>query len=239
MTKTLVWSIFLVLFLAACSTTTQPPVTTSAATPTPSPTPTPAQTSPSVQELAEIENYRATRFYPDRFVVVKDIPVRLYVTRFHLEHVNLFTIEPFVKSDSFFFPPGTLGTIEFTPNQAGEFRIVNEGHDFQATLVVASSADEAKSQLTKTGVQEFSLIHDFTNSRLAPARIVVQKGVPVRVYNTGLGGDDKVSIAPFYVPTATNVEPRKITVFEFTPTMVGEFPIGYEKYKLSGTFVVE
>jgi plastocyanin domain-containing protein len=170
--------------------------------------------------------------------VVQGIPVRLYVTRLHREHINSFSIEPFVRSTAF-FPPGTIGVIEFTPDRTGEFVMLNEGHGYRAALSVASSIGEASARSTSTGVQEFALVHDFSGGRLAPQRLVVQRGVPVRIYNTGLGGEDKVSISPFYLPTAANVMQGRITTFEFTPTMAGEFPISYEKGKLSGTLVVE
>jgi len=194
--------------------------------------------APSVQELAEIENYAASRFYPDRFVVVKGIPFRLYITRLHMEHVNRFTIEPFVRSTAF-FRPGTLGFIEFTPELAGEFRMRNDGHGYEAAFSVVDSAGEARVRSIRGGVQELSLIHDFSNLQVVPKRLVVQQGVPVRIYNTALGGQDKVTIAPFYLPTAVNVEQGKITVFEFTPTLTGNFPITYERAALSGTLVVE
>ena len=45
-----------------------------------------------IQEVSIIENYAANRFFPQNIVVLKDIPVRLYLTRLHREHVNRFTI---------------------------------------------------------------------------------------------------------------------------------------------------
>jgi hypothetical protein len=188
--------------------------------------------------VAEIENYAANRFYPDSFVVVQGVQVRLHITRLHQEHVNRFSIEPFVRSTAF-VPPGTRGFIEFVPQQTGEFRIRNEGHGYEASLSVVGSTEELGARWTSRGLQEFSLIHDFNKSQLAPQRLVVQQGVPLKVYNTGLGGQDKVSVPPFYLPASTNVEPVKITVFEFTPAMAGEFPIIYERHKISGTLVVQ
>lgn len=224
-----------------------PTAPASAATPTLAPAPTPPALVPAplstvtllaFQELGEIENYAASRFYPDRFVVLKGIPVRLHITRLHSEHVNRFSIEPFVRSTAF-FRPGTIGVIEFTPDRTGEFRMRNEGHGYEASFTVVDSVQEARARSIEKGLQEFSLIHDFTSSSLSPRRFVVQQGVPVRIYNTGLGGEDRVSIAPFYLPTTTNVQAGKITVFEFTPQMAGEFPITYERSKITGTLVVE
>ncbi|MBI2935469.1 MAG: hypothetical protein HYY31_01450 [Chloroflexi bacterium] len=222
-------------------TPTAPPSTPSGVSPagTPiAPLASERETASLVQELAEIENYAASRFYPDRFVIVVGVLVRLYITRLHREHINRFTIEPFVKSTAF-FAPGTLGVLEFTPDRTGEFRVRNEGHGYEASLSVVANIGEARARLASMETQEFALVHDFAQSQLAPRKLVVQRGVPVRIYNTGLGGQDKVSIPPFYVSTAPNVQQGKITVIEFTPTTAGEFPISYEQHKLSGTLVVE
>ena len=82
-------------------------------TPTPTPeaeaveiTPKPEATrlEPAVQEFAIIENYAATRFYPREIVVLKGIPVKLYLTRLHREHVNKFTISPFYSSSAVILP---------------------------------------------------------------------------------------------------------------------------------------
>ena len=77
--------------------TTRSPIPGPIDTPTPvparapSPTPMPSTAAlPAVQEIATIENYAASRFFPGRVVVVKDIPVDLYMTRLHREHVNRF-----------------------------------------------------------------------------------------------------------------------------------------------------
>lgn len=191
-----------------------------------------------LQELAEIENYTASRFYPARFVALKDLPVRLYITRLHREHVNAFSIAPFVSSTAF-VPPGTLGSLDFTPTQSGQFRMVNEGHGFQAEFIVVNSAEEARAERVRLGMQELALIHDFQGGRAIPDRMVVQQGVPVRIYTIGLGGRDRVSIPPFYAPAAVNVQPGQITSIEFTPTQVGEFTVQYERGRLSATVVVE
>ena len=88
-----------------------------------------------VQEIGLIENFAATQFFPKWMVVVKDLPVRIYLTRLHREHVNIFTIEPFYSSSEVILP-GEIGTIEFLPDRVGEFSIRNVGHNFEATLVV-------------------------------------------------------------------------------------------------------
>ena len=43
---------------------------------------------PAAQELAIVENYAATAFFPGRFVVRKGQPVRIYFSRLHREHIN-------------------------------------------------------------------------------------------------------------------------------------------------------
>ena len=96
-----------------------------------------------VQDVAIIENYAATRFFPRNIVVLKDIPVRLYLTRLHREHVNKFAIEPFYRSSDVILP-GEIGVIEFTPYQVGEFKIHNIGHNFDAALVVVETEEERK-----------------------------------------------------------------------------------------------
>ena len=81
----------------------------------------------NVQEIGIIENYAATRFFPKWMVVLKDVPVRMYLTRLHREHINRFTIDPFYDSSEVILP-GEIGVIEFVPDQVGEFKIRNVGH---------------------------------------------------------------------------------------------------------------
>ena len=152
-----------------------------------------------MQEIATIEDYAATRFSPNRVVVIKDVPLKLYMTRLHSEHVNQFTIEPFLDSRDF-FKPGTMGVIEFTPNQSGEFKMHNVGHRYDGDFIVVDTVDEARSLVIERCVQEFSLIHDLKGGRVSPSKIVVQRDIPIRIYNTSLTGEDRVSIRPFYTP---------------------------------------
>ena len=112
-----------------------PTPTTEAAPTVDTPTPVPSET---LQEFAIIENYAATRFFPKTIEVVKDVPVKLYPTKLHREHVNQFAIEPFYRSNNVILP-GEIGLIEFVPDQVGEFKIRNVGHGFEATLVVVET----------------------------------------------------------------------------------------------------
>ena len=116
------------------------PAATPDATVMAAPTPTAGATVavPSIQEIGIIENYAATQFYPQNMVVLKDIPVIMYLTRLHREHVNRFTISPFYSSSAVILP-GEIGVIEFVPDQIGEFKIRNVGHDFEATLIVVET----------------------------------------------------------------------------------------------------
>ena len=239
--------------------TPTPPVTSLPSTPVPIPTatvvvssptavetvgPPPTPTSPQgvgptteAQEIATIENYGANRFYPDTVVVVKDVKVTLYVTRLHREHVNQFSIEPFLASTAF-FPPGTMGVERFRPDRAGEFKMRNIGHEYEGNFIVADTVEDARRIISEMGVQELSLIHDLEGGVLSPSRIVVQKGLLVRVYNTTLRGEDRVSIEALYSPEGNNIAGGKITTFEFLPDVAGGFTIRYDKGAATGTLVV-
>ena len=192
----------------------------------------------AVQEFAIIENYAATRFYPREIVVLRGIPVRLYLTRLHREHVNRFTISPFFSSSRVILP-GEIGLIEFLPDDLGEFKIRNVGHGFEATLVVVESKEEARQHFVDKGVQMFALIQSVNDARIFPEETFVVKDVPVKVFNISLTADHKVSIAPFYVADDINVIRREITSFDFTPDSTGEFTIRNEGQAFVGTLIVE
>ena len=163
------------------------------------------------------------------------------MTRLHTEHINEFSIWPFLRNESFgYIEPGAIGEVEFTPDRFGEkFRISNEGHGFTGSFIVVDSVDKARSRIVEWNIQEFSLIHDLEGGCVYPSRVVVQKGIPVKVYNTSLKGDDRVSIEPFYTPVGVNVKGRQVTTFEFTPDAAGQFTIRYDNHDFVGTLVVE
>ena len=206
------------------------------------PTPTPINEAgvaqPAAQEFAIIENYAATRFFPKTIVVIKEIPVKLYLTRLHQEHINRFTISPFYGSSREILP-GEIGVIEFLPDQIGEFKIRNVGHGFEATLVVVETIEDVKRHMVEKGVKMFALIHTADASRVLPQKSLVVKDLPVRFFNIGLTAEAPASILPFYVPEDINVRPGEIISFDFTPDATGEFDIQNERRVITGTLVVE
>ena len=214
------------------------------ATPVPTARPTPKATPetigerPDAQEIGIIENYAATRFFPRWLVVVKDMPVRLYLTRLHREHVNKFTIAPFFSSSDVILP-GEVGVIEFLPDQVGEFKIRNVGHNFEATLVVVETKEEARRRIVERGVQMYSFIHSLDDFRIFRDRLVVQKGIPVRLHNISLTAEHRVSFEPFHIPEDINVKPKEISIVEFTPDRTGEFTILHEIHGITGQLIVE
>ena len=217
------------------------PTIIAAAGPTVSSTPTspPIISPPSAtQEVATIEDYVASQFFPATVIVVKDLPVDLLMTRLHSEHVNEFSIEPFVFRRPL-TPPGFVGKVQFTPDQSGQFKMRNIGHFFEGDFIVAESVEDAKALIAERGIQEFSLIHNIEAGWIMSDRIVVQKDIPVKVYNTSLDGDGRVSIDPFYTSEGVNVREGKITIFEFIPDVAGEFGIRNGEDVVIGTLVVE
>ena len=185
-----------------------------------------------------IENYAATRFWPRNIVVIKDIPVRIYLTRLHREHVNRFTIEPFFSSSEVILP-GEVGIIEFLPNQTGEFKISNVGHNFDADLIVVETQPEANEYVANRGVQMYALIHDVDRFRMFPETIVVRKDIPVTIHNISLIAEHQVSVAPYEMGDQINVLPGEVTRFEFTPDAAGEFTILHKIHGFTGMLIVE
>ena len=201
-----------------------------------SPTPPPEDLEKfSGQEVAVIEV--GNRFWPDPLVVVKGIPSKLYLSRTHAEHINSFVIASEYFTDVIL--PGQIGEMEFMLDEAGEFKIVNAGHGWEGDLVAVETAEEAKKFRKEKGIQEFALLHSLDEFRIVPDRLVVQKGVPVKIYNIAMKFEHRVSIEPFYVPEDINVKQRFNTTIEFTPDKTGEFTILHEIHGIMGTLVVE
>ena len=167
-----------------------------------------------------------------------DIPVKLYLTRLHQEHVNQFTITPFYSSSRVILP-GEVGVIRFVPNRLGVFKIRNVGHDFEATLVVVETVEEQVQRMVDKGVKMFALIHSVDDSRVFPDRSLVVKDLPVKVFNISLSAQHTVSVPPFYSPDDANVKPGEIISFDFTPDSTGEFTIQNETYGFTSILVVE
>ena len=134
--------------------------------------------------------------------------------------------------------PGEIGIIEFLPDQTGEFKIRNVGHDFEATLVVVETVEEKNRYIAERGRQMYALIHSVDEFRIFPDRLEVQAGIPVTIHNIGIIGEHKVSFKPFHEPEDLNVRPREITSISFTPETPGEFEIRHEIHGFTGTLVV-
>ena len=228
---------------------------TAVSTPSPTPLPTggpkptttrrPEATSPpsesplpELQEVATIENYSMGEFYPPTLVVIEDVPLVLHITRLFREHVNQFQIRPFLQSTNF-FPPGTIGVERFTPDESGEFVMLNLGHGHQGRFIVVDSVEDARSYRADAGLQEFAPIHDLDSGTMIPGTIVVQRGIPLKLYHYSLSGTDKVSIEPFYTAEEDNIGSGSVKPMEFTPDVIGEFVIRYENHDATGTLIVE
>ena len=192
----------------------------------------------NVQEIGIIENYAATRFFPKWMVVLKDVPVRMYLTRLHREHINRFTTDPFYDSSEVILP-GEIGVIEFVPEQVGEFKIRNVGHKFDATLVVVETVEEANRLKLERGRQMVALIHSVDDFRIFPDKLVLVEGLPARIHNISLVAEHQVSFGPFYKADESNTRPREINFVEFTPDQIGEFTIFHEIHGIEGTLAVE
>ncbi len=213
------------------------PASTATSTETPSPPVPETPSGGSMQELALLENYAATSFFPDTIFVRRGVPVRLYFTRLHSEHVNQFAIEPFFSTSDVVLP-GEVATFEFLPDVAGEFKIRNVGHGFEATLVVVENEQEEASMRAEEGIQEFALIYNNGPPRVIPEEITVEKDIPVKVYNLAIDEQHRISVPPFYSPSAANVEPMEITTFEFTPNETGTYEILDEISGFLATLIV-
>ena len=163
----------------------------------------------------------------------------MYLTRLHREHVNRFSIQPFYESSAVILP-GEIGIIEFLPDQIGEFKIRNVGHNFEATLVVVETEEEAQRLIADRGRQMYALIHSVDEFKIFPDSLTVQKDVPVTIHNISLIAEHRVSIEPLYnAAEDLNVRPGEISRFEFTPDIAGEFTIEHELHGFTGRLMVE
>jgi len=220
------------------------------ATPGPTSTPVPTMESmeesmagmspelPEIQEIGLIENYAANRYFPRNIVVLKDIPVRIYITRLHREHINKFTIAPFYSSSEVILP-GEVGVIEFIPDQAGEFKISNVGHGNEADLIVVETQEEARKYIEGRGEQMYALIHSVDDSRMYPETVAVRSGTPVTILNINLIDQHQVSIESFLSPEGLNVKPGEVSMFEFTPETRGAYTIRHELHGFTGELIVK
>ena len=192
---------------------------------------------PEVQEIGLIENYAANQYFPRNIVVLKNIPVRIFLTRLHREHINKFTIDPFYSSSEVILP-GEVGVIEFVPDKVGEFKISNVGHGNQADLIVVETQQEAREYIKGRGEQMYALIHSVDDFRMYPETLVVQSGIPVTILNISLIDQHQVSIESFLSPEDLNVKPGEVSRFEFTPEGHGEYTIRHELHGFTGVLIV-
>ena len=203
----------------------------------PAPAEQAAPEPPPVQELVLLENFAATSFFPDPIVVRKGAPVRLYFARLHREHINQFAIEPFFSTSEVVLP-GEIAVFEFLADTAGTFAIANLGHSFSSELVVVDDAEAVTAERTQAGVQKLALIYRVENGAILPQRVVVERGLPVRIYNLGIEFEYRVSVPPFYTATTVNVGPGEISTFEFTPDQAGTFVMRDALHGLEATLIV-
>lgn len=198
---------------------------------------TPAE---SVQEYALIQRLY-DRYFPDPLIVTQGIPVRLYMTTIAREHVNKVSIGPFV-SETDLILPGKITLVKFTPQEAGEFEILNLGHGFTGKLIVAESEAAAKQLRAAQAVQQVALIHSLPDGQTFPGTIVVELGPVVQIANTALSEQHWVSLAPWVdAPDSTesgNVKLGEITLFEFAPEQSGEFDIHHTIHGFAGKLIV-
>lgn len=94
-----------------------------------------SETPSGIQEFNLVQTVYPGKFEPSVITATKGIPVRIYISTTQREHINRVSILPWVESSSV-VAPGSPITIEFTPDQVGEFTIRNIGHGFEATLIV-------------------------------------------------------------------------------------------------------
>lgn len=236
-----------VIVTATPGPTAPPIIHTVVVTATPEPTRTPPSNMgsmpgmspelPEIQEIGLIENYAANRYFPRNIVVLKDIPVRIFLTRLHREHINKFTIAPFYSSSEVILP-GEVGVIEFIPDEVGEFKISNVGHGNKADLIVVETQEEARAYIEGRGKQMYALIHSVDDFRMYPETLSVLSGVPLTILNISLIDQHQVSIESFLRPEDVNVKPGEVSRFEFTPEELGEYTIRHELHGFTGELIV-
>jgi heme/copper-type cytochrome/quinol oxidase subunit 2 len=190
-----------------------------------------------MQEFALLENYAATSFFPGTLVVLQNMPVRIYFSRLHREHVNRFSIQPFLESTDVILP-GEVAVFEFVADRVGVFPIRNEGHGFEATLIVVTDEEAAVAAWSELGAQQLALIFRLEDERVFPPEVQLFEGIPARVFNLALGAEHRVSVPPFYVAQQPNVGPGEISTFDFTPDREGSFVIEDELHGLAATLTV-
>ena len=84
--------------------------------------------------FALIHTGDASRVLPQRSLVVKDLPVRVF--NIGLTAEARASILPFYVPEDINVKPGEIISFDFTPDATGEFDIQNERREITGTLVV-------------------------------------------------------------------------------------------------------
>ena len=66
------------------------------------------------------------------------------------------------------------------------FLIRNEGHGFEATLIVVVDEESAAATWADLGKQQVALIYRMEDERIFPSEVRVFEGVPILVFNLAL-----------------------------------------------------
>ncbi|MFQ5796623.1 MAG: hypothetical protein ACE5JP_16460 [Candidatus Bipolaricaulia bacterium] len=119
--------------------------------------------------------------------------------------------------------------MELEPEESFSFTFVELGRHI-------INVDSGEMVVEVIGAQELALIH--SSLQMLPDRVVVRKGVPVRLYNVAVEGVHRLSLAPL-VAESFFVRPGEVIVVEFTPEQTGTFEIRNLSRGFSGTLIVK
>ncbi len=89
-------------------------------------------------------------------------------------------------------------------------------------------------------VQEFKLVQTVFPPSFNPDPLIVQKGIPVKIYVTTTQREhvNRISILP-WVRSSDVLLPGKVTIVQFTPDRTGEFKIRNIGHDFAGTLIVQ
>ena len=195
----------------------------------------------TVHEVAVIQKLYSD-FFPDPIISLVGQPLRLLITTNSREHINRLSIQPFIGQTDV-VRVGEIMSVEFTPQEAGTFQIVNIGHGFSGDIIIVEDSPAADQILIANGQQHVSLIHSNAQSKIYPPTIRALKDIPVTIFNISLDDDHWVSIEPWIMAPANtspgNVRPGAVTTFEFTPNDTGRYVIHHNVHGFNGTLIVE
>lgn len=194
----------------------------------------------SVHEVAVIQQLYSS-FFPDPVIAIVGQPLRLMFTTQAREHVNRLQVLPWINATDL-IRVGEILSVEFTPEQTGNFLIRNIGHGFTGDLIIVEDAEALDDKVRELERQDVSLIHSAATSQIFPSSIRVLKDIPTNIYNISLDESHRVSILPWLLaPTSRvgNVVARSITTFQFVPTEAGRYDIHHTVHGFTGSLIVE